>query len=179
MAGDQRARNSEPPASSGSLWLHGPKPEVKQFQNMGEIIESVAEHIKKWVDAHVCASSDIAVLYYTVKAHGTECGEYIPRRFGEALERRGILYNWVSQDYRSKKSYDITTDSVTISTIYSAKGFDYFRVFLVGLDHIDPERLSEQWVRSLVYVGITRARYELFVPFVDRNSLIEKLLACV
>jgi len=157
---------------------HGPKPEIRQFQTMEEIIESVAECIKKWIDAHVCACSGIAILY-TVKSIGTNPGDYIPQRFGEALERRGILYNWVSQDYRSKKSYDITIDSVTISTIYSAKGFDYSRVFLIGLDHIDPGKLSEDQVRSLVYVGITRARYELFIPYVTNTDLIRRLWNCL
>ena len=37
----------------------------------------------------------------------------------------------------SKKSYDITTNSVTISTIHSTKGFDYACVFLVGIDLLE------------------------------------------
>jgi hypothetical protein len=32
----------------------------------------------------------------------------------QAPESKGILNNWVSEDYRSKKTYDITTNSVTI-----------------------------------------------------------------
>jgi superfamily I DNA/RNA helicase len=98
---------------------------------------------------------------------------------GKALEKRGILYNWVSEDYRSKRSYDVTTDTVTISTIQSAKGFDYSRVFLVGLDLFDPAKGSGTEVKSLVYVGITRARYELFILYVKKSDLISKLLGCL
>jgi superfamily I DNA/RNA helicase len=98
---------------------------------------------------------------------------------GKALEKRGILHNWVSEDYRSKRSYDITTDTVTISTIQSAKGFDYSRVFLIGLDLFNPAKWPEAEVKSLAYVGLTRARYELFIPNVKKNDLIDKLLGCL
>ena len=101
---------------------------------------------------------------------------HIPRMVGKALEKRGILHNWVSEDYRSKRSYDVTTDTVTISTIKSAKGFDYSRVFLIGLDLFDPNRWSGAEDKSLAYVGITRARYELFIPYVKKSELNSKLL---
>lgn len=101
---------------------------------------------------------------------------HMPHMIGKALEKRGILHNWVSEDYRSKRSYDITTDTVTISTIQSAKGFDYSRVFLIGLDLFDPVKWSESEIKSLAYVGITRARYELFIPYIHKNDLIGELL---
>ena len=46
-----------------------------------------------------------------------------------ALESRGIMSQWVSEDYRAKRAYDITTDKVSVSTIHSAKGLDYACVF--------------------------------------------------
>ena len=69
------------------------------------------------------------------------------------------------------------TDSVTISTMYSAKGFGYSRVFMTGLDH--RERLSEGQIRSLIYVGITKARYELFIPYVAKTEWIGRLCGCL
>ncbi len=84
MAVNQRARNSEPPAFLDFYASHGPKPEIKHFQSMEEIIESVAEHVKKWVKARVGVCSDIAILY-TVRATRADDGEYLPWRFGEAL----------------------------------------------------------------------------------------------
>ena len=103
---------------------------------------------------------------------------HIPRTVGKALEKKGILHNWVSEDYRSKRSYDVTTETVTISTIQSAKGFDYSRVFLIGLDLLNQTKRPEAEVKSLAYVGITRARYELFIPYANRNGLIADLLNC-
>jgi hypothetical protein len=43
----------------------------------------------------------------------------------KALGNQGIFCNWIAEDYHSKRSYDVTTQSVTISTIHSVKGFDY------------------------------------------------------
>ena len=104
---------------------------------------------------------------------------HIPRVVGKALEKKGILHNWVSEDYRSKRSYDVTTETVTVSTIQSAKGFDYSRVFLIGLDLFDPAKGLGARLKSLTYVAITRARYELFIPYVTKSNLIEKLLVCL
>ena len=179
--------NGGPPATSGSQQYsmfpdlyeyHGPKPQIRQFQSIGEIVDFVSDAIKKLIDTGECSCSDIAILY-TMKSTEDNPGIHIPHMVGKALEKRGILHNWVSEDYRSKKSYDITTDSVTVSTIYSAKGFDYSRVFLIGLDHIDPGKPLEDQVRSLVYVGITRARYELFIPYVTNTDLIRRLGNCL
>jgi len=157
---------------------HGPKPQIRQFQTIGEIIESVSDKIRKLVDQGEFSCSYIAILY-SMKSSEDNPDIHIPRMVGKALEKRGILHNWVSEDYRSKRSYDITTDTVTISTIQSAKGFDYSRVFLIGLDLFDPAKGSESEVKSLAYVGITRARYELFIPYVSRNELICSLLNCM
>jgi superfamily I DNA/RNA helicase len=103
----------------------------------------------------------------------------IPLMVGTALERKGILSNWVSRDYNSKRSYDVTTNTVTISTIQSAKGFDYSRVFLIGLDLLDSVKCSEEHALNLTYVGITRARYQLVIPYVRKNDLISRLAACL
>jgi superfamily I DNA/RNA helicase len=179
--------NGGPPVSSGSQQqamfpdlyeYRGPKPQIKQFQRMEGIIYFAADTIKKLIDAGEGSCSDIAILY-TMKSTQDSPEIHIPRMIGKGLEKRGILYNWVSEDYRSKRSYDVTTDTVTISTIYSAKGFDYSRVFLVGLDLFDPAKGSEAQLRNLAYVAITRARYELFIPYVKKNDLIETLSACL
>jgi superfamily I DNA/RNA helicase len=156
----------------------GPKPQIRQFKSIGEIIEFVSDKIKKLVDTGECSCSDIAILYTMRSIEGNQ-DIHIPRMVGKALEKRGILHNWVSEDYRSKRSYDITTDTVTISTIQSAKGFDYSRVFLIGLDLFNPAKWPEAEVNILAYVGITRARYELFIPNVKKNDLIDKLLGCL
>ena len=96
--------------------------------------------------------------------------------FKDALNSGGILCNWASENYHSKRSYDITTNSVTISTIHSTKGFDYACVFLVGLDMLEEDGWSKEQIKNMTYVAITRARYQLFIPYISKNALIKRLL---
>jgi ATP-dependent exoDNAse (exonuclease V) beta subunit len=93
----------------------------------------------------------------------------------KSLDSKGILNTWVSEDYQSKKTYDITTNSVTISTIHSVKGLDYSTVFLLDLDFLKPKQWSEEQLERLTYVAITRARFQIFIPYIIQSSLIKKL----
>ena len=156
----------------------GPKPELKQFQNFDSITEYVAGKIKEIVDTERCPYSEIAVIY-TMKSPEDDLKEPLPLMIEKALESNGILTNWASENYRSKKTYDITTNSVTISTIHSVKGLDYSCVFLLGLDFLEGERWSEDQINRLTYVAITRARYQLFIPYIHRSALVNKLEGCV
>jgi DNA helicase-2/ATP-dependent DNA helicase PcrA len=63
-------------------------------------------------------------------------------------------------------------DAVTLMTLHSAKGLEFDTVFFIGLEEgilphsrslLDPSELSEE-VR-LAYVGLTRARKNLFLLF--------------
>ncbi|MBL7179014.1 MAG: AAA family ATPase [Desulfobacterales bacterium] len=155
----------------------GPKPVVKQFEGFEAIFTHVAEEIQKIVRSKECPCSDIAIIY-TMKLPG-DLKNPLPLTIKKALEARGIFNNWVSENYRSKNTYDITTNSVTISTIHSVKGLDYSNVFLLGLDFMEPKRWSEEQINNLVYVAITRARYQLFIPYIHGNSLISKLISCL
>ncbi len=65
-----------------------------------------------------------------------------------------------------------TRDSVTLMTLHSAKGLEFDTVFFVGLEEgilphsrslLNPKELSEE-IR-LAYVGITRARKQLYLLF--------------
>ena len=116
-------------------------------------------------------------IIYAKKSFADQKVRFLPKMFGKALSSKGIMSRWASEDYRSKMSYDITTKSVTISTIHSTKGLDYACVFLVGLDLLEPDGWKELQIRNLTCVGITRARHRLFIPYVKENDLIKKLLS--
>ena len=98
------------------------------------------------------------------------------------------MWKWPVEDARAKRRYDITTDSVTVSTIHSMKGMDFTHVTLVlprglaqGREKGLLKRLEERraaWekrrktekqaakdsrFRPLLYVGMTRARQSLTV----------------
>ncbi len=155
---------------------HGPKPDIRQFRDFDAIIEYIISGINVLTEKEGYPLSEIAILY-PVKHQKDNHSFSIPEALRAVLESRGIFNFWVSEDYRSKRSYDITTNSVTISTIHSVKGLDYAVVFLVGLDMVEPGKpWTEEQLRNLIYVGITRARYKLFVPYTIKNWAISKLL---
>ena len=67
-------------------------------------------------------------------------------------------------------NYDENTDCVTLMTIHSAKGLEFPYVFIVGVEEgifpgemskYNPEDIEEE--RRLCYVGITRAKKELYI----------------
>lgn len=156
----------------------GPKPELKRFEDFNAITEYVASKILEIVDEQQCPYSEIAVVYCK-KSLGAEDVHDLPKRFMNALDSSGILCNWASENYHSKRLYDITTNSVTISTIHSTKGFDYTCVFLVGLDLLKEDGWSKEQITNMTYVAITRARYQLFIPYIQKNTIISQLELCL
>ena len=141
----------------------GPKPEICQFKSIEEIVEYAVTKTKEIAETDQCPYSEIAVLY-AMKNPGKNLKTPLPEMIESAMESKGILSRWVSENYRSKKTHDITTNSVTISTIHSVKGLDYSAVFLLGLDFLEPHNWSVEQIERLIYVAITRARYQLFIP---------------
>jgi superfamily I DNA and RNA helicase len=173
---DQEEAGQEPFADYFDF--HGPKPEIKKLADFEKITEFVADKITEIVEIDGCPYSEIAILY-TMQNPGKDLKTPLPQMIEKALESKGILNTWVSEDYQSKKTYDITTNSVTISTIHSVKGLDYSVVFLLGLGFLEPRKWSKDQLERLTYVAITRARYQLFIPYIQKNSLIERLKSCL
>ena len=161
--------------SNDLLESHGPKPAMKKFKSLAGIIDHISKKIESLTLDEGFSFSEIAILYVskTLKIDGLEMN--LIDELIKALDMKGIMSEWASEDYRAKKSYDITTNSVTISTIYSAKGLDYACVFLVGLDFLAEEKMPLEQIKNLTYVGITRARYNLVIPYMDESPLITKL----
>ncbi len=72
-------------------------------------------------------------------------------------------------------------DSVTLMTLHSAKGLEFPVVFITGVEEgLIPHSLSEgsfeiEEERRLFYVGITRAKDDLFITYCKRRSFYGKL----
>ncbi len=75
-------------------------------------------------------------------------------------------------------SADISGDTVTLMTLHAAKGLEFPVVFMVGLEEsifphsralYDPSEMEEE--RRLCYVGMTRAREELYMVYASSRVL--------
>ena len=145
-----------------NLTPHGLEPDIRQFPNAGELIDHIARQVVHLHHTEGYPLSEIAILYTQKSPHRIP-DIHFPDLMTKAMENQGLFCNWIARDYRSKRSYDVTTQSVAISTIHSVKGFDYACVFVVGLDWLDQTRWTAEQIRRLSYVAITRARERLFV----------------
>jgi hypothetical protein len=153
----------------------GPEPELRRLKSFADVLASLGPQVRKWQDECGYPLSEFAVLYPMHFYHGdTEID--LPRSIQNALDSAGVLCRWASEDSRSKRDYDIATDSVTISTVHSVKGLDYACVFLVGFDFVEPTPYwSEGHLASMMYVAVTRARTRLYVPFVREGWAIRRM----
>ncbi len=159
----------------GYFDFHGPKPAIDRYAALDELLIAVVSEISRLITEKQFPLSEIAVLYTKSAVPGQDT-DSLPEMINTALDNRGILYNWVSEDYRAKKSYDITTDNITVSTVHSVKGFDYAAVFVIGLDVLDQSRWTEEQINRLTYVAITRARFRLYIPYLVEGHLLKRLL---
>lgn len=82
----------------------------------------------------------------------------------------GTLTDFLASTSLSSSTDETAGDRVSLMTIHSAKGLEFDTVFLTGLENglfplygsmDEPEQLEEE--RRLCYVGITRAKRNLFV----------------
>lgn len=174
---------SPEPSPQGTLFpetfeaVRGMPPELVKLSDHEAIARWVAEGISRLTGREGYPPSDIAVIYVSRYPEGSE-GVHLPRLLGQELEKKGILADWISEDYRSKHAYDVTTDKVTISTIHSVKGFDYACLFVLGLDGLEPGNpWSDEQTRKLAYVALTRARERLFIPYCGENDILRRLMS--
>jgi superfamily I DNA/RNA helicase len=160
----------------GDFDFHGPAPRIERFPDWPAVIGFVSETIRDLECQKICPLSEIAILYGSKTPGGNWTGPSLPERLRDALEMEGVLSRWAAESVAAKRAYDITTNSVTISTIHTVKGLDFAIVFLLGLDSLDSKRWTADQIYSLVYdVGITRARYQVFVPYIQTTALINRL----
>jgi superfamily I DNA/RNA helicase len=158
----------------GSSEYSGPEPELRKLADLPGLIGYVSDTVVDLMDKGY-SSSEIAVVYLSKEVPGQE--QPLPALIQTALNQRGVLSTWLSQDVRSKATYDITTDIVTISTAHSVKGLDYAAVIVLGLDMVEPgDRWNAEQLERIAYVAVTRARYRLYVPYMDASPLIRKLI---
>ena len=133
--------------------------------------------------------SDIAVLY-----------RLNSQRFSlkEAFDRLGIPYNVSGEEkecghqeilddvcWQGVAEADIEAQKVSLMSLHAAKGLEFSVVFIVGCEEnllpLDIEGLKGDVdeERRLFYVGMTRAKYRLVIPYVQENALITRMKECL
>jgi hypothetical protein len=159
-----------------TIGYHGPSPELCAFDTPETLMEFMADKVHWLSTDKEYPLCEIAALYTTSRPILEGSTARVPSVIQSALELKGIMSNWASEDYRAKRGYDVTTEKVCVSTIHSVKGLDFASVFLLGLEFLEPgERWTQEQIDNLVYVAMTRARYRLYIPYLKETDLIARL----
>jgi DNA helicase-2/ATP-dependent DNA helicase PcrA len=110
-----------------------------------------------------------------------------------------VMLQQMAQRYATLKDFlaDVAVDPdkdakegdlefLTLSTVHSAKGLEWGRVFLIGLvdgvfpsgrSMIDGDNGDMEEEKRLFYVAVTRAKEELFLSFFNKNGTGERAIA--
>jgi superfamily I DNA/RNA helicase len=176
--GRQPVRRRQPAALPEPWPFRGPVPALERFESRDDLLASTAGEIRARLEAEG-GDEEIAVIYDD-KIYGRDRFSYdnraMPMRILGALDRAGVRATWVSRDARSKRAYGPGRDRVVVISIHSAKGLDFDRVYLVGMDRIVPAGAAGRKLRAILYVALTRARYALAVPYVEETPFIRRMM---
>jgi superfamily I DNA and RNA helicase len=146
-------------------WVHvrfargrGDLPEIKTHANIQAELDWAVREIDRLINRERVRPEDLLILF--------------PQR-----HRYDKLHEMIRQvcpgmkfirphTQRDKNKYIIKTGHLTVSTIHSAKGYDSYLVFLLGIDLL--KDTPEQ--RAVFYVGATRAKLRLWVSGVRGDA---------
>ena len=151
----------------------GNPPILQQVNNLVIVAAHIVKRIQVLHDQGVSYSE--MMLLYASSRHPSAPGVSVPEFLKDYLEGNGILVNWVSRNAQSKSAWDITIDSVSLSTIHSMKGLDAKAVFVWGLDSLAASGMSLKQQLTLAYVACTRARQHLDVFYCEKTPLVAEL----
>ncbi|MCB1609464.1 MAG: ATP-binding domain-containing protein, partial [Xanthomonadales bacterium] len=131
----------------------------------GELLSLIAQEIG-W-EAHLRSSrGDPATLQRRL-----DCSGELARLLGERGRGTEALAGRLSELAITREEREDDGAGIQLLTLHAAKGLEFDRVYLIGLDEgtlphessMDEGRLEEE--RRLLYVGLTRARLELTLSY--------------
>jgi DNA helicase II / ATP-dependent DNA helicase PcrA len=102
--------------------------------------------------------------------------------------RRPSLVDYLQQIalFSDADAYDASSDRVALMTLHSAKGLEFDNVFIVGVEEglLPHERSADgldetEEERRLLFVGITRAKINLFISFAKYRQIRGQLLRTI
>jgi hypothetical protein len=154
----------------------GPEPGIIKAANFFDEMRIVARQIKKLHVERKVPFNEMLILYRVKRTHQYPIIDMIKR----SLVAEGLPYYWITENDKSKRSFEKEDGKIKISTIDSSKGLDFQAVFIVNVDSM-PFPLGEDKERevSLLYIGMTRAKEYLCLSYSGESeftSYLEKIL---
>jgi hypothetical protein len=167
----------------GLAEFRGDPPLLVECSDSEQVGEFLVRDISRCVASEEYKRSEIAVIYddkqygKTDAPSGFAYGSRSPAEQLKArLELAGIPVEWVSESVYAKKSFDITTDRVSLLSVHSAKGIDFDLVYLVEPGRELPGKPIPDERLGSVYVAVTRAKHRLQIVCVRGDPFIPAMV---
>ena len=145
-----------------SALRQGPHPDVATCANVAQEAKEIADRVSKQL-RNGRRPDNVAVLFgsYDMKAE-----------LGRAFDNKRIPHEFVRRD-----TLITTKDKVRISNLNQVKGLEFGAVFICGANLVQVPGGEDdiQNVKSLLYVGMTRAQDELTVTYSGAGEVGEAL----
>lgn len=154
----------------------GSQPQLIECQSFREECAEIAARVKLWLEKGKYPPQEILVLY--VKKGANPKDEKYIQAVLNSLEEAGIEYEWITRNQQTKRSFELASAKVKVSTIHSAKGLDFAAVAVVGLSLLPSSPEQAEVERKLVYVGLTRARNQLLITHCKDSQFVVDLKQC-
>lgn len=154
----------------------GSQPQLIECQSFREECAEIAARVKLWLEKGKYPPQEILILY--VKKGASPKDEKYIQAVLASLEEAGIEYEWITRNQQTKRSFELASAKVKVSTIHSAKGLDFAAVAVVGLSLLPSSPEQEEVERKLVYVGLTRARNQLLITHCKDSQFVIDLKQC-
>lgn len=153
---------------------HGDSPLIVKGIPFVDQIVFILDQVDQYIASGECSWCDIGVLYATQFCENFDFAKSFVEAFGIRFGADKLY--WVTESRESKVSLDVSSESVKLSTIESAKGMEFRVVFLVGLEMLPRSERVEESERKLAYVGMTRAQDALYVLGKENKGLFAEIV---
>ncbi len=158
---------------------------VNGFRDLADLILSFSRRVDSTSPTDVINSLVNRLNYLDYLADGTPQGEARQENVRELLSVAKEYQDFVLADFLEEvslvsdiDSVDLNGNAVTLMTLHAAKGLEFPVVFITGMEETifphsralyDQKDMEEE--RRLCYVGITRARQELYLTSASSRLL--------
>ncbi|MFO1219997.1 MAG: 3'-5' exonuclease [Burkholderiaceae bacterium] len=164
-AGEGKDDDEVPLVQPATAGRRGALPVLMEAQDDREEAELIAERVAQ---AHATgqALEDMAVLCRA---------KYLMKPIEQALARRKIAVQ--SMNAQAFRRFDWRRPSVKLVTMHSAKGLEFPRVFVAGLQALPMGDEALDDAARLLYVAMTRATHELVLSAHGTSPIVERVRA--
>ncbi|HEB97417.1 MAG TPA: DNA helicase II [Sedimenticola thiotaurini] len=152
------------PQSAGR---HGPPPVVKLFASYDEEARYIAYLFRRLHQERGTPWSEMCAIY---RSH------WMGKVLHQYLQDEGIPCQWLS-DFRAKRAFSPSHDSVKLMTMHSSKGLEFPMVAVSGIGYMPVDEAEEKSEAKLLYVAMTRSTENLLLTSHRENAFLSRLRA--